>query len=72
MSINSYENFYVYVEHIVLHHSAVEAGGLHIVDEKGMAKGRFHSREGSGWTSDPMPPGHSGGARARESTPHLA
>ena len=34
MSINSYENFYVYVEHIVLHHSAVEAGGLHIVDER--------------------------------------
>jgi hypothetical protein len=38
-----------------------------------MAGGRFQ-QEGSGWTSDPtcMPPGHSGDARARESTPHLA
>ena len=38
-----------YVEHIVLHHSAVEAGGLHMVDERD-GKGRFHSQEGADWS----------------------
>ena len=57
MSINSYENFYVYVEHIVLHHSAVEAGGLRLVDEKGWHRGDSTPERGVGGRVIPCPQG---------------